>query len=278
MMTLNEDYLKHIDRLIQQRPAARAALESYRELARLMVQAEPSPKLKRPEPAHLKIEKNEGFPFLQRKDLPVDFTSASRLLNRFFKYLSQTGREDQAGFDNTLKKSKNDPQWYSKLLNAILQQDETVLTAMAQEVSLDVGVLLFLGKTALRPSLLALGHLLEKDMKEKPWEKGYCPLCGSEPDMAWFTQTGKRVLHCELCGKQWAFARIACPFCNNREQKDLGYLEAKGEEGLRVYVCRSCLRYLKTIDSRVFEEVAPMDLESLATLHLDLIASQNGYK
>ncbi len=180
--------------------------------------------------------------------------------------------------DDTLKKFKTDPQWDNKLLNAILQQDETGLNSMAKEVGLDPGVLLFLGKTALRPSLMALGCLMEKDMENEPWEKGYCPLCGSEPDMAWFTKTGKRLLQCELCGKQWAFARIACPFCNNREQRELGYLEAEGEEGLRIYFCKSCLRYLKTVDSRVFEEVAPLELESLATLHLDLIAGQNGYK
>jgi len=64
----------------------------------------------------------------------------------------------------------------------------------------------------------------------------------------------------------------------NRDPEDLGYFEAEGEEGLRVYFCNSCHRYLKTIDSRVFEEVAPLELESLATLHLDLIAEENGYK
>ncbi len=64
---MDEDYLKHIDRLIQQRPVARPALESYRELARLMVHAEPSPKVKRPEPACSEIGKNEGFPAFQRQ-------------------------------------------------------------------------------------------------------------------------------------------------------------------------------------------------------------------
>jgi len=276
MMIMDEDYLRHIDRLIAQRPAARRALISYRELARLMVQAEPTLNAKKPQQAHLEIRRRAGFPLFAREDLPADFAAAATLLTRFFKHLSETGREDQAGLRRALEQSKKDLQWNDRALKAILREDEKVLTEMAEQVGLDPAVLLFLGKTALRPSLLALRPLLEEGIEEKSWDKGYCPLCGSQPDMACFTKTGKRQLYCELCGQQWAFARIACPFCNNREQEDLGYLEA--EEGLRVYFCNSCSRYLKTIDGRIFEEVAPLELESLATLHLDLIARQNGYK
>ena len=136
---------------------------------------------------------------------------------------------------------------------------------MAGQVNLDPLVLLFLGKTALRPSLEAFRHTVAASIHENQWDHGYCPLCGSQPDMASFTQKGTRRLHCELCGQEWSFARIGCPFCNNNAQESLGYFEAREEEGLRVYFCRSCQRYLKTIDSRVFEEIAPLELESLAT-------------
>jgi len=177
-----------------------------------------------------------------------------------------------------LKQSEKDLRWNDRLFAAILKQDETGLDAMAQGVDLDPLTLLFLGKTALRPSLEAFRRLMEEVMDQKPWDHGYCPLCGSQPDMACFTKAGKRRLHCELCGTEWSFARIGCPFCENRDPESLGFFEAEGEEGLRVYVCNSCHRYLKTIDSRAFEEVAPLELESLATLHLDLVAEQNGYR
>jgi FdhE protein len=278
MITENGDYLKHIDRLIEQRPAARPALISYRELASLMVQAKPILNAKRPESAHLEIQRKEGFPLFAREDLPVDFASASTLLSRFFEYLGETDREDHAALSNALKRSEEDLQWNNKLLKAILEQGEPNLNVMAEQVALDPGVLLFLGKTALRPSLIALRHLMESRMDEKEWDNGYCPLCGSQPDMACFNKKGKRRLHCELCGQEWTFARIGCPFCNERTQESLGYLEPETEEGLRVYCCQSCQRYLKTIDGRVFEEVAPLEVESLAALHLDLIAQDNGFK
>lgn len=277
-MIMDENYLKHVDRLIRQRPAAAPALQSYAGLARLMTRAEPAHEPKRPEQEPLEIRKKEGFPFFSRPDLPVDLGAAASLLNRFFAYLSKTDRQDQAGLARALEQEKSDPQWTFSLLKAILEQDEKALASMAGQVSLDPRTLLFLGKTALKPSFSVLRHLMSEIVDKNPWGRGCCPLCGSQPDMACFTKTGKRRLHCELCGTQWIFVRIGCPFCENRDPESLGFFEAEGEEGLRVYVCNSCHGYLKTIDSCVFEEVAPLELESLATLHLDLIAEQNGYR
>ena len=273
----SERYLKHIERLIRQRPSSGPSLRAYGELARLMIRTEPAHQPKTAMNEDLRINGKDGVPLFSRKDLPLDFAAASLLLNRFFSCLSETKRKDRSGLAKALKQSGKDLEWNDSLFAAILKQDESVLTAMAGGVGLDSLTLLFLGKTALRPSLEAFRHLMEEIIGEKPWDHGYCPLCGSPPDMARFTKTGKRRLHCELCGQEWAFARIGCPFCINRDPEDLGYFEAEGEEGLRVYYCNVCRKYLKTIDSRVFEEVAPLELESLATLHLDLAANRNGY-
>jgi hypothetical protein len=40
----------------------------------------------------------------------------------------------------------------------------------------------------------------------------------------------------------------------------------------------STMRYIKTIDKRAFEEVGPLELENLATIHLDLLANENEFK
>jgi FdhE protein len=274
----SERYLEHIERLIQQRPSTGPSLRSYGELARLMIQTEPAHQPKTAINAHLQINGKDGVPLFSRKDLPLDFVAASLLLNRFFSHLSETKRKDRSGLAKALKESEKDLKWNHRLFAAILNQDEDVSAIMADQVGLDPLTLLFLGKTALRPSLETLRRLMEEIIDEKPWDHGYCPLCGSPPDMARFTKAGKRSIHCELCGQEWAFTRIGCPFCDNRDPEDLGYFEAEGEEGLRVYYCNVCHKYLKTIDSRVFEEVAPLELESLATLHLDLVANRNGYK
>jgi len=45
----------------------------------------------------------------------------------------------------------------------------------------------------------------------------------------------------------------------------------------RIDLCDKCHQYIKSIDSWTLEELDPA-LEDLATLHLDILAAQKGYK
>jgi FdhE protein len=88
---------------------------------------------------------------------------------------------------------------------------------------------------------------------------------------------GKRYLLCSFCDYQWRIDRIFCPFCSNKDHESLHYLFAEEEEAYRIDLCEKCHQYIKTIDYRKLEESDPV-LEDLATLHLDILASQKGYK
>jgi len=275
---MTQDFIPHIDRLIQQRPASKTALEAFRELARLMGQATPDARPVQIEKRVRDVQQKEGFPLFSRADLPLDMDAASDLLKKFLVKLGATGRDDSEGLKKALKQAEHDGDWSRKLFRGILGQDEKAVSELATEVNLDPNVLLFLGRTALRPSIQVLRVTVSGDIDKSQWDKGYCPLCGSQPDMACFEKTGRRHLHCELCGEEWPYPRIKCPFCNTEDQEKLGYFEAEEEEGFRVYFCQGCLRYIKTIDKKVFEEAAPLELESLATLHLDLLAQEKGFK
>ena len=83
----SERYLKHIERLIRQRPSSGPSLRSYGELAHLMIRTEPAHQPKTAITEHLQINGKDGVPLFSRKDLPLDFVAASLLLNRFFSYL-----------------------------------------------------------------------------------------------------------------------------------------------------------------------------------------------
>ena len=273
-----QDILKHIDRLIQQRPAAKTTLASFREIARLIEQTTPDAQPVNIENGIRDFKRQEGFPLFSKEALPIDFDSASNLLKKFLKHLGETERDDSKGLKKALERAETKSEWPGEIFKAILKQDEEALSMMTKEVDLDPEVLFFLGQVALRPSIHILRDALTEDIDKNGWDYGYCPLCGSQPDMAYFAKTGKRHLHCELCGEEWLFSRIKCPFCNNEDQETLGFFEVEEEEGFRVYFCRECKRYLKTIDKKVFEEVAPLELENLATIHLDLLAHENGFK
>ena len=272
-----QNLIAHIDRLILQRPASKNALAAFRELALFISEITPGVEPIIIEEKTKNIKKKEGFPLFSREDLPIDFNSASYLFKKFLVHLAATDRDDNVGLKKSFESAEANGEWTGNLFKAILRQDDNALSRIAEKVGLDAKVLLFLGQTALRPSI----HLLRDAMKKHDkngWDHGYCPLCGSQPDMAYFTKTGKRYLHCELCGEEWSYSRIKCPFCNTLEQEKLGYFEAEEEEGLRVYFCRECLRYLKTIDKNALEKTAPLELENLATIHLDLLAHENGFE
>ena len=63
-----QDLVQHIDRLIQQRPAAKTALTPFRELALLMVQVDPQAKPVEFEKEVMDIKQQEGFPLFSKED------------------------------------------------------------------------------------------------------------------------------------------------------------------------------------------------------------------
>jgi len=275
---MTKTLVDHIDRIKTQRPVARTALEAYRELAVLMTEPNPQVEAVNLDDRLSEIKAEEGFPVFSPTDLPLDLESSSRLLKKFIAHFASAKRDDQEGMKKALAVMTSDPEWAEKLFRAIMKADESEQEKMARSVDLEAATLAFLGTVAMKPALQSLRYAVADSIPRENWDAGYCPLCGSQPDMAFFNKTGERYLHCGLCGEEWRFTRIKCPFCNSEDQDSLGYFEAEEEEGFRVYFCRSCSRYIKTVDKRIFEVVAPLELENLATLHLDLLAQEQGFK
>ena len=77
------------------------------------------------------------------------------------------------------------------------------------------------------------------------WHKGYCPVCGSMPELS-FTKAeeGQRWLRCALCGHRWRFVRLSCPFCENEDPEKLLFYYIDGREQERAEICEKCGRYL----------------------------------
>lgn len=276
---MTDDIIEQIDRIIEQRSSTKDSLMSYRELISLMKDIDPKPQEMMLEDRLKNLKKEEGFPLFSRDDLPIDLEASKGLFMRFLEHFASTDRDDREGIEKTLKKIQTDAHWLDRLFKTILKIDNKTLDKMGKEVDLNPKVMEFLAQTAMKPSLYALrSSISEKHLEKTGWDYGYCPLCGSQANMAYLNKTGKRYLHCELCSEEWLYPRLNCPFCQNVDHKTLGYFQAEQEEGFRVDFCRKCQRYIKTIDKRLFEASGPMELEYLATLHLDILASEHGFK
>ncbi|MFO7569352.1 MAG: formate dehydrogenase accessory protein FdhE [Smithellaceae bacterium] len=162
--------------------------------------------------------------------------------------------------------------------NTAAEPPEAELKAEAEEGEhLDL-IDLFI-EESLRPELEMIAEQYGAMVEKSGWTEGYCPICGKEPKIGEIREgeDGRRYLFCHQCGHKWHFRRIKCPFCSNEEQHSLAYFAVEGEERYRVDVCNKCRRYIKIVDVPKSAEEANLDVEDIATLHLDMLAYEEGY-
>jgi FdhE protein len=273
-----DELLERIDRLIQQKPMYKEALLVYRELVGFVDEIEPGIDYTAEDASVHEIKTREGFPLFSRGDLPINHERVALLFQRLLRHLSSKKRKDREALSKALKRTQDEPNWAKDLIKAFLSGDEARITEMAQEVTLSPMVVKFLANMALGPSMRSLRNSATEEIRGEAWNYGYCPLCGSSPDMAYFSDEGKRFLHCGLCGHEWHYPRLRCPFCGEERAKELGYFTSEEEEAYRVDFCKKCKRYIKTLDTRLIESPAPLELENLITLHLDMLAHKQGFK
>lgn len=160
----------------------------------------------------------------------------------------------------------------------MLQPDEDATNDEEEEGGV-FDLLGFLIEESLRPALEVLSKKYGDIIAGSPWSEGYCPICGREPKISELREEGgKRFLFCGQCGFEWPFKRIKCPFCGNEDQHTLAYFTIEEEEKYRVDVCNVCNKYIKAVDSRKAEKKPNLDVEDIATLHLDILADEEGYE
>ena len=158
-------------------------------------------------------------------------------------------------------------------------QDYLENTEMDKRTGLDSEVLSFV----LVMALSTFYSLYMKKVREKIdftlWRKGHCPVCGQVASFARHRgEDGARVLLCWLCHAEWVFPRLECPYCGNKEQKQLRFFYLPGEKARQVHVCEVCNKYLKTVDGKALEGDVLLDVEAIASGYLDDLAEKEGYK
>lgn len=134
---------------------------------------------------------------------------------------------------------------------------------------------LFFGRACGAPYVFRAVQEASKTPVADAAQEGTCPYCGSPPGLALLCgEDGHRELACSLCGWKRAFPRMKCPFCGKA-----GILETVRDADAAsrwIEGCERCGGYLKTVDART-GPVWPL-VESVATLYLDLIAENEGFR
>jgi len=232
-----------------------------------------SPRVKVPaiEKQMLDLMIKEGFPLLSPDNFSLDVNQAQELFFRLCKSLKEVP-ETKAKAERIESYFKDHREDLAQIFNHFLEKKYSTPDA------LDEYLLHFVLFHSLKPSLRACAEALAPSLEQVSWNNGYCPICGHYPHIAALKEDGKRFLKCSFCEYEWQIERVFCPFCGEKDYKKLKYLEAEGEEAYRVYLCEACKSYLKTVDERLLPDVADLELEDIATIHLDILAEKEGYK
>lgn len=109
------------------------------------------------------------------------------------------------------------------------------------------------------------------------WQRGACPLCAGEPELAVITASAERLLICGRCAARWPFPQITCPFCLNADRGRITSFASRDGQ-YRLSACDECERYLKAFDSRNSPRPVMPAVDAVATLPLDAAAIQKGYR
>jgi FdhE protein len=227
----------------------------------------------------LDLKVKEKFPLIDISQFAIDDKSAETLFRNLCDILQNaTGEmpESARAITEAVDGNKLD---LNVLFAAFLKSDDSFFQKVADELKIDIKTLGFITYNSVKPSLVLCAQQLSTHLdKNRPWEKGYCPVCGSPPILSMFGSNGQRFFCCSFCWHKWPTQRIYCPFCDNTDHDTLHYFDIENEEEHRVDVCDKCGKYIKTVDTRKAERVIYPPLEHLSTPHLDIKATEMGHK
>ncbi|MHC1727029.1 MAG: formate dehydrogenase accessory protein FdhE [Syntrophobacteraceae bacterium] len=150
--------------------------------------------------------------------------------------------------------------------------------ATAGQIGFEPELLVFVLTQLAKPVLARRSELLMSQVGDLSWNRGYCPICGSFPEMSLLKgKEGQRWLRCGFCSASWRFSRLTCPFCDSQEGDGIELLFVEGREHERVEVCNKCKRYITGIDLREGADEAVQEVLNLSLVHLEAVAQKKGF-
>jgi len=158
----------------------------------------------------------------------------------------------------------------------LVEGREDDLTTLAEKIKIHPIALKFMLGQIIKPFVEKRTEELGDLIKDIPWFQGYCPICGTYPELSYLKgKEGQRWLRCSLCGHDWRFDRMTCPYCGEADERR-EFLYVEGTEYQWVEFCSNCNRYIVGIDLRKRESMRT-DVAAIGMVHLDAIAQQKGF-
>ena len=163
-------------------------------------------------------------------------------------------------------------------MRALLKGQEKKIDKIASNLKIQPLILRFILDQLMKPFLEKRIEGTQSLIQNLVWHKGYCPLCGSFPELSFLKEKeGQRWLKCSLCGHEWRFMRTKCPFCENDDHEKMELYFVEGREHERAELCFQCKRYIVNIDMRNSAEEVVTEVAAIGMLYLDILSQGKGF-
>jgi len=230
------------------------------------------------EPDLLKIKQKNAMPLIDQSEFLIDLKPAERLFDTICDLAYDFAPKLSSNAQFLKKARQNSAFNLEELFTAILNNQGSTLHDLTKLLNVPESELVFFGYASIAPSIRICSEQLEAYLTGMPdLGKGYCPICGNYPDMAFLDKEGKRHLKCCFCGHEWLVKRMGCVFCENNDKDYQHYFFSDEEKEYRVNLCDNCHNYIKVVDLRQIDRAFYPKLEQITTLHLDMKAKEQGY-
>jgi len=269
---------KRIDAAIKEKPSHREVLEFLRDVMTEQDRVRAKIKTVFLDVNEAKINAMmEGHPLLNKKGLHLDIPSAAKVFKRLCRLLilRQETSSDAKCVNQALHANEIN---LEELFKRAAAEDRDYVSTLSSKLGVKEDVLSFLAGNSIKPIFEAYARELKRHVIQETWWRSCCPICGSPPFIAEIGEEGERFLVCSLCGFEWRFMRLKCPFCQNEDPEGVKYFYTeKDGPANRVEVCETCKKYIKALDAKgLGKDLDPL-VEDVGTLYLDVLARKEGY-
>jgi len=225
------------------------------------------------------VQYSQGVPVLGDKlfSVPGDLMkdAARRLIPAMEKGFPRI-KEDLAAVLKALEEDKVVP---ADLGGPASPESDKAVERLAGDLNLDPSILKFVVVELSRPFAQRRAQGLGSLLEQPAWFKGYCPVCGSWPELSYLEgQEGRRWLRCSYCGHHWTYMRTSCPFCETDDQEKMELFYSEDRSWERAELCYQCNKYIVGVDLRNRVPAALPEVAALGLVYLDLLAQEKGFE
>jgi FdhE protein len=220
----------------------------------------------------------QGVPILAKNDFVISDDLLKKAADRLTPALEKGFpriKEQLGAITKAIESGEISPEVCISMMS---QGCEESLEAASSSLQIEPGILKFVFARLIKPFAEKQAESLAPLPDNLVWNKGYCPICGSWPELSFLEgNEGRRWLKCSFCAHEWSFARIKCPFCETEQQDKMEMIFSKDRAFERAELCYECMKYVVSVDVREQINVV-REIAALGMVYLDVLAQEKGFE